>query len=581
MSGRVPGLRAGRSGRGIPSAGVAGAVLALVLVGAGCGGDSPPRDAAAAAAIGDWERAWELSTAEVSGDAVSPLSWETRARVALATLRTNVGVEAIGHALEIEPTADRYLIRAYLDQARFRNVAAVAAADTARDLAPRNGRAERAAGELRLGGGMVGTADYEGAEAHFRAALQLDPDDVRSRFGLGKTLVLAGRHEEGVEWLDGALELRPLWGDAYYLRGVARMRSRDFEGAASDFRCAGELEPDHSAAWFNLGRVLERLGRESEAERARQHASVVRGVFERLRSAAVAWHSSGDPGSGLSLVARLREAGRWEESWLLARTLTQDHAQVPAVWLERAETALLFPDAAAALAAAERAIERAPGNPRATLALARAAAAAGDPGAALESARAARQISPDDVEPALLLAGLWLDQGNAGEAMTALEAIAPRAARDARLVALRARAVLALGQPAEAEALIGRALAAQSRAEWLEIRAAARHAGGRSGAARDDLRVALELEPRRVETWAALAEVQEAIGAGKKAQECREEIARIERQDAEIRALRATWRQSPGNVAAAAALADALTATGASMHAAQVWELTDGFGRKP
>ncbi|HMB69819.1 MAG TPA: tetratricopeptide repeat protein, partial [bacterium] len=505
---------------------------------------------------------------------------ETKARVALCTLRTSAGVEATDRALELGAGPSARLVRAYLDQARFRNVAAAAAADSARALAPHDLSAVRAAGELRLGGGMVGTADLAGAEEAFRAALALDSTDVRSRFGLAWVLVHDGRHEEGTAWLDGVLRDRPRWAEACYLRGLARMRGRDLEAAAADFARAVELDPVHAGAWFNRGRVLERTGARSGAEQARQRATHARDLQKRVNGAAVAWHSGGDPSAGLALVSALREAGRLESALVLAMSIEQDHPGHPVAALELAETALLVPDAEVARGAAERARAAAPDSPRAALLAARAAEAAGDAAAARDHARDLSRLAPDEPEALALLTGLLLDDDRPEEALSRLDA-ALSAPPDLRLAARRARALVALERFDEAEPLLDRLLAAQARAEWLELRAAARAGRGRLAPARDDLRLAVELAPHRAAAWSALAGLHEREGDAAEAERCREKARRLEEGERAVVERRRAWRMAPGDPEVAGALAAALEAAGEPMRAARVREWTDGFGRVP
>src|SRR5688572_10955301 len=54
-------------------------------------------------------------------------------------------------------------------------------------------------------------------------------------------------------YLDKAIALRPDDAEFYYLRGVARSKMEDAEGAAADWRRASELNPQDVQPHMNLG----------------------------------------------------------------------------------------------------------------------------------------------------------------------------------------------------------------------------------------------------------------------------------------------------------------------------------------
>lgn len=558
-------------------------LLASSVLLSACGrGDAPTDPVSDALAGGRFAEAWSRSAAAVANTPDSAAAWTGRARVALATHRTVEGVEASDRALELDPSsADAWLIRAYLDQARFRNVAAVIAADSARARAPDRIECVRAAGEMRLGGGMVGTADYDGAAEAFEAALALDASDLRVRFGLGKVLVLAGRRDEGRSWLKGVLDERPQWGEAHYLVGVAAMRERDWDGAASHFERAVECTPFDASAWFNRARCLDRLGRSREANAARGRVNDARERTERVRSRAVAWNSSANLGAGLPFAAALRDLGRAEEARRLARALTEDHPEVPAGWLELAEAALEADRRDEAMEAAGSALAIAPRNPRARLDASRAAQRAGDPESALAHARHGREISPEDPELTLLVASLLLETDVPRESLAVVDELLATGRADARGTALRGRALGALGRLDEAEGHLTAVLQSALRPEWLEYRARVRRESGRIGWAKDDLRLALEIDPHRRSAWEQLEGILREEHNLDEAEECRTQVNDIEASEKAMAAARSAWDAAPRSVEAARRFADALNAQGRTSEAAVVWDLTDAFGRRP
>ncbi len=559
---------------------LAGVLLTAAL--AGCGSPGPDAsDVLGALADGDDARAWSLSGSVVAADSVDVDGWIARARVGLRTERTVAGLEAADRAIALDPQhAEAWLLKAYLEQKRFRNVAAVAAADSARRLAPDDPRCVRATGELRLGGGMVGTADYDGAEAAFRAALELDREDPRATFGLARTRVLAGRREEARPLVERAMGLRPAWPGPWYDRGVIRMRDRDLEGAAADFGEAVRRDPFDASAWFNRARVLPRLDRSGEAEAARREAERARSRTGPLQSLGVSWHSSAAAGNGLQLARALREAGRIAEALRLSRTLATDHEGVPPAHLEHAEAALADDRPEEALMAAERALERAPRNPRGWRARLRAAQELGDDPRAHAAADASWSGSPEaelEWERAVLLLRL----GRAAEAEAPLRRAAEAWPQDVAVVAALGRLAAAMGRPSEAEARLSAAVQVDPRPEWLLERAKVLRAMDRLSAAKDDLHWAVEREPLNAEAWAMLAEVQRALGSEEEAARCEEQRDEALRRRQAVREARARADASPLDVAAAERLAEALLAADRPHAAAQVWEAVDTFGREP
>ncbi|MCA9752989.1 MAG: tetratricopeptide repeat protein [Gemmatimonadetes bacterium] len=484
------------------------AVVAIV----GCGGP-PERPVERALAEGRESEAWALARAAVQATPDSAATWRDVAHAALRTFRTPEGVEAAAKACELAPEDWRArLLAAELDQRRFRNVAALAAAERATELAPDDVRPWIALGTLRFGGGMVGTAEPELAEVAFRRALERDPESPRARFGLAKALVLAGRDEEARPLLDAILaadHAKEAPADAWYQRGLLRMRARDHEGAVDDFRRAVAMEPGDPAAWFNLGRLLPRLGEPDEAKAALARGNAARERSERIHSLEVSWHSNADTGSGLTLVSAWRDAGRLGEARRLAETLVEDRPQVPPVHLELAETLLQLGDPAGAERAAQRALDLNAQNLRARWVIARARVAAGDPAGALEV----------------------LGEENVGS-------------EDVRIASVVGAASTALGRPDEGERLLSLALArAPERTDWLIDRARARIAKGAGESAEGDLRAALRADPESVEAMRLLADRLESNARADEAADLRRRADRTEQEHEAARAAREReWR---------------------------------------
>ncbi len=556
--------------------GVAGAVLAALLLGA-CGGlGDSAREARRALQEGRAQDGWTLAGQAIGADSSSVDAWIQRARAGLRTFRTKEGMAAAERAVALDSArADAYLVRAYLFQRRFRNVAANASADRAAQLAPADARMHIARGELHLGGGVGGTADYEVANAAFREALRLDRNSPRARFGLARTLVLQAQDEEALPLLDDVIADRPFHGDAFYYRGLVRMRNRDMERAAEDFERAARLLPDPASARFNLARVLDRLGKPEEAAAARADYPQARLRTEEIKSGELTWHETPSLGVGLRLAVGFRHAARFDEAYCLTETLSLDNPNSAASLMELAENAIGAGRHDAAARAALRATELAPAEPRARVLLIMATLAAGDTTTAVAHADAAAQ-AVNHPEVTLAIAEARRAAGRADEAVRLARELGGNMSADPRVTALLGHALSAAGRHENAARALGNAIAVRPDvAGWLEARGRAYAAAGRPDAAEKDLRAALALDPHRVSCHDALAKLFDAANRRADAKAERAERDRIQAADEKIRALRTKWRERPGDLRLTRQLADELAAAGREGEAGRVWQIAE------
>jgi tetratricopeptide (TPR) repeat protein len=530
------------------------------------------REASRALAEGRIQDAW---AAAVTAAAQHPESAEAHlllAESALLTLRTTPGIAASELALDLAPNDPRaHLVRAFLDQARFRNVAAVAAAREAVRLAPSEARYRVALGELLFGGGMVGTPDHAGAAAEFREALRLSPDDLRARFGLAKALVLAGSHAEGEVELGPYLTLRPGHAEAWYLRGVARLRRRAFEEAADDFREAIAHAPHEAAYWFNAASAWRFLGRESEAAGARERFEALRALEKDLGNAEVAYHSATDnPVAALQLARVLAEQGRTQPGTILLETLCRDHPELADAQILLAEACILTGELEKGRRAVARAIEEAPRRARAHALLARLELEAENPAAAVEPARTAAHLEPDDLEVQLFLGSVLIAAARFDEAATLFEGVRRRHPEAVRAQGGLGEALVGDGRYAEGLAQLATALASRPRnADWLYFRGLGQAGRGDEGPAEESLRSAVAIQPGRTDTRAALARVLRDAGKESEAKRVEQELDERVRRKREIAELREERSVRPLDAERARRLADLLENVGDTAGAAR------------
>ncbi|WP_280514450.1 winged helix-turn-helix domain-containing tetratricopeptide repeat protein [Chthonobacter albigriseus] len=107
-------------------------------------------------------------------------------------------------------------------------VTALNLASTGVNLAPEEARTHRILGLVRLY-----LREHAAAEHHVARSLELNPYDADTIAQMGYLLVLRGRIEEGIAWMDRAVRLNPLHPDWYHFdRSMALYLRGDYAGAA-------------------------------------------------------------------------------------------------------------------------------------------------------------------------------------------------------------------------------------------------------------------------------------------------------------------------------------------------------------
>ncbi|QOF69479.1 winged helix-turn-helix domain-containing protein [Aminobacter sp. SR38] len=105
-------------------------------------------------------------------------------------------------------------------------------ASTGVSLAPEEARTHRILGLVRLY-----LREYDAAEHHVARSLELNPYDADTIAQMGYLLVLRGRVQEGIGWMDRAVRLNPLHPDWYHFdRSMALYLAGDYAGAVTRLR---------------------------------------------------------------------------------------------------------------------------------------------------------------------------------------------------------------------------------------------------------------------------------------------------------------------------------------------------------
>lgn len=108
----------------------------------------------------------------------------------------------------------------------------------------------------------------EQAERAYRRVLELSPDSLGARANLGLVLLDLGKHEAGLELLNGAAQADP--NDVY--AGINLSKALNVQGRPAEalaiLEDVLEVAPTIPAAWNNYGNALNQLGRYEESIRA-------------------------------------------------------------------------------------------------------------------------------------------------------------------------------------------------------------------------------------------------------------------------------------------------------------------------
>jgi tetratricopeptide (TPR) repeat protein len=132
------------------------------------------------------------------------------------------------------------------------------------------------------GWSLYSLGELDDAEAMFESLLQLEPDYTAAHYALG--LIHLDRDEVDLARERFATTVRlasrqadpPMAGRAHARLGDLAVRLDDLATAKRELELAVELFPDEVDALFKLSRVLQRLGDQEGAERARERFEEVK-----------------------------------------------------------------------------------------------------------------------------------------------------------------------------------------------------------------------------------------------------------------------------------------------------------------
>jgi tetratricopeptide (TPR) repeat protein len=153
-----------------------------------------------------------------------------------------------------------YVALSELQSARGRTADARATMDEAKKRLPPSGALDRAFGEVSELQG-----DYEGAVAHYRAAVARDAKDVAAHFRLGTALRRMRHFDEAAAELDKVAAADPDYPGLVLERGLLFEDSGDVQRAIDQFKSALAKAPDDPDLQLRVGSAYVAIGRPDDA----------------------------------------------------------------------------------------------------------------------------------------------------------------------------------------------------------------------------------------------------------------------------------------------------------------------------
>ena len=136
-----------------------------------------------------------------------------------------------------------------------------------------------------LGVALAGEGKTEEAIGHYRAALQIKPDDDDTHYNLANALKKQGAIDEAIAHYREAVKLNPNYSKAQNNLGVYLDAQGMHEEAIVHYRQALQIEPGNPGFHFNLGVALGRKGDLKEAIECFQTAVYLNPNYEEARRA--------------------------------------------------------------------------------------------------------------------------------------------------------------------------------------------------------------------------------------------------------------------------------------------------------
>ena len=226
-------------------------------------------------AIQDFDRAIALDRAEKLRDpghqnccfGRSNLLFVSRGDTHLAMRQFDAAIADFDEALKFNPNDSSTLISrgdAWFGKSDFDH--SIVDYTEAIRIDPANARAWTNRGNARFG------RDRDGAISDYSEAIRIDAKNVGVLISRGNVYHAQRRYDLAIKDYDEALRVDPTSFTALNNRGNSWLAKQDSEKAVEDYRAALRINPDFAAAYSSLGRIYQKENRYDEAEKQYEHA---------------------------------------------------------------------------------------------------------------------------------------------------------------------------------------------------------------------------------------------------------------------------------------------------------------------
>ena len=130
----------------------------------------------------------------------------------------------------------------------------------AEEVKQEEARQEELAQHTARGAQLFQDHHYAEAEAEYRAAIKLDPQNSDLHMALSRALNSQKKTDEGMQEAHLAIRLNPESDMAHFVLGNALRMQEDWAGAAAEYREASRLNPNYAMTHNNLGVTLRDQG---------------------------------------------------------------------------------------------------------------------------------------------------------------------------------------------------------------------------------------------------------------------------------------------------------------------------------
>ncbi len=119
--------------------------------------------------------------------------------------------------------------------------------------------------EMQKGEKLMMQKRLDDAEAHYRKALKLAPNDYAGLAMMSTCQLVRKKYKRGIAFAEEAQRVYPQEAQAYHLSGFAKIQTRDFEGAYQEFIVYEKLLPGNPNTIFLKGYAQEGMQHTQQA----------------------------------------------------------------------------------------------------------------------------------------------------------------------------------------------------------------------------------------------------------------------------------------------------------------------------